>query len=210
LAVLHRAVPVPVPVIVVALLIVALAGWSLAGGGPFPIRMFTGPAPAPTRTEAPTSTPSPTLTIELLAPAYVTGTGISTQLAPTLAPPAVGLAPALAGAVLQVMTTTDDERATGAGTFQLDVTAGWGGLQFLAGDLRLEAGPGTWEGECTGAGWSGITPHYDGFAGAAVSCWLNGGGPYDGMTFYLNYRFAGWESPDEVVGTILPAEPPSP
>jgi hypothetical protein len=33
---------------------------------------------------------------------------------------------------------------------------------------------------------------------------------YAGLTFYLNHRFAGGSDPDQLLGTIIPGEPPSP
>lgn len=208
-AVVSRSVPVPVPLLVVPLLLVAFLGWSLTGGGPFPIRIWLGPVATPTT--GPTPSPTPTPTVLPLAPAHVTGTATSTQLSPKATPPAEGMLPPLTGAVLELVIEMDDPRVTGTGTLSARVDQGSGvALGFISGSLRLDTMAGAWEGPCSGASWSGLTPWYDGVAGANLSCWLAGSGAYTGLTFYLNYRFAGWEAPDELEGTVFPAEPPSP
>jgi hypothetical protein len=214
-AVLGRAVPVPVPLLVVSLVVVAFIGWSLTGGGPFPVRILVGNPPTPTATRTPgpipTPTGTPTPTIAPMAPAFVTGTATSTQLSPRATPPAEGNLPPWSGAVLGVVTKMDDPRASGTGTFYVKVDAGHGTtIGFLSGTFQLDATAGAWDGRCSGAAWDGITPFYDGWAGARLSCWLTGSGAYTGLTFYLDYRFAGPVQPDELLGTIVPVEPPSP
>jgi hypothetical protein len=210
--VLGRAVPVPIVLLAAPVLLLVFLGWSLSGGGPLPIRVWLAPVPTPGAmpTPSPTLLPSPAPTVEPLAPAFVSGTGTSTQVAPTASPPGQGNLPSVTGAVIEVATVTSDPRTAGTGTFRLDVDAGSGQmLGFVSGTLRLDAARGAWQGPCTGASWSGLTPFYDGVAGANVSCWLTGSGAYNGLTFYLDYRFAGWESPDELLGIIAPANPPS-
>lgn len=207
---LSRAVPVPVPLLAVAALVLAFAGWSLSGGGPFPVHIWLGPVATPTAspTPTPTPTPSPTPTVAPTAPALVTGTGSSTGRSPGAATPGEGGIAHWQGIVIDVVTTTDDPRVNGTGTFRLSSDAS-GQLGFTWGTFRLDAAGGSWEGTCTGAMWEGLTPFYDGLAGANQSCWLQGTGSHAGMTFYLSYRFAGVSGPDALLGTIAPAEPPS-
>ncbi|MEW6225701.1 MAG: hypothetical protein AB1627_13845 [Chloroflexota bacterium] len=214
-AVLGRAVPVPVALLVVPLVLVGLVGWSLAGGSPFPVHVWFGPAATPTApptpSPSPTPTPPPTPTIAPDAPAYVTGTGSSTQQSAgttTLGEDGISHT---TGAVIDVVTEMDDPRVTGTGTFRLSTDAR-GQLGFAWGTLRLDAGGGAWEGTCTGTTWDGPAELSDGVVGATQSCWLQGSGPHAGLTFYLRYRFARealWVA-DELLGTILPAEAPSP
>ena len=205
-SVLSRAVPVPVPLLVVAALMLAFAGWSVSGGGPFPVRIWLGPVATPTA--SPTPTPSPTPSVAPTAPALVTGTGSSTGRSPGTATPGEDGTAHWQGIVIDVVTTMDDPRVSGTGTFRLSSDAS-GQLGFVWGTFHLDAAGGSWEGTCTGAMWEGLTPFYDGVAGATQSCWLQGTGSYAGMTFYLSYRFAGVSGPDALLGTIAPAKPPS-
>jgi hypothetical protein len=206
-AVLHRSVPVPVPVLAVAVLLIAFAGWSVAGGGPFPVRLWVGPATptptvSPTPTPSPSPLPSPLPSIEPLAPAYVTGTASSTvRSTGSMTLDADGIAHT-EGMVIAVVTSLDDARVTGTGTYDLAMDAS-GSLGFTWGTLRLEAGGATWAGACSGS--TGEDPgEYD------LACWLGGSGPYDGLTFYVNHRLGGSSEPGVVLGVILPGEPPSP
>jgi hypothetical protein len=96
----------------------------------------------------------------------------------------------------------DDPRVSGTGTYQLSAGAS-GSLGFASGTLRLVTADGAWAGTCTGSVW-------DGPSAGALSCWLQGSGPYAGMTYYLNHRLRGGSAPDDLLGTILPGEPPSP
>jgi hypothetical protein len=96
----------------------------------------------------------------------------------------------------------DDPRVNGTGTYRLGVDAS-GALGFAQGTLRLEVPGGSWDGTCSGSTWDGI-------GSGTLSCWLEGSGPYAGMTFYLSHRFGGEAEPDTLLGTILAAEPPSP
>lgn len=205
-AVLGRAVPVPVPVLVVAALLVAFAGWSLTGGGPFPVRIWLGPVATPTAAPTPSPTPSPTPrptpTVAPDAPAYVTGTGIRTeQSAGTTTLDNKGISHTL-GVVIGVVTDLDDPRVSGTGTYRLSVDAS-GSLGFTQGTFRLDVPGGAWEGTCTGSTWNDL-------GAGDLSCWLVGSGRHAGLTFYLNHRFAGGSDPDQLLGTIIPGEPPSP
>lgn len=204
--VLGRAVQVPVPVLVVAALLVAFAGWSLAGGGPIPVRTWLGPAPTPTAAPTPSPTPSPTPrptpTVAPDAPAYVTGTGIRTvQSAGTTTLDKTGIAHTL-GVVIGVATDLDDPRVSGTGTYRLSVDTS-GALGFTQGTFRLDVSNGAWAGTCTGSTWNDL-------GAGDLTCWLVGSGRYAGLTFYLNHRFAGGSVPDQLLGTIVPGEPPSP
>lgn len=213
-AVLTRAVPVPVPLLALAALVLAFTGWSLAGGGPFPVRIWLGPVATPTApptsSPTPSPTPRPTPTIAPDAPAYVTGTGTSTeQSAGSTTVDDDGIAHT-SGVVIEVVTEMDDPRVTGTGTFRLSSDA-TGQLGFAWGTFRLDAAGGVWEGTCSGATWDGPVAYSQDVAGATQSCWLQGSGSHAGLTFYLRYRFARqalWV-PDELLGTILPAEAPS-
>jgi hypothetical protein len=209
-AVLGRAVPVPVSLIAVSAVLLAFAGWSISGGGPFPVRIWLGPvatpvatptaAPSPTPTPSPTPRPTPTIAPD--AAAYVTGTGTSTQQSAgttTLDEDAIAHTN---GVLIEVVTEMDDPRVTGTGTYRLRVEAS-GSLGFASGTLGLVTAGGGWEGTCTGSIW-------DGLRAGILSCWLEGSGPYAGMTVYLNHRFQGGPVPDDLLGTIFRGEPPSP
>ena len=204
--VLGRAVSVPVSVLVVGALLVALAGWSLTGGGPIPVRIWLGPVPtptaAPTPSPTPSPTPTPTPTVAPDAPAYVTGTGIRTmQSAGTTTLDKNGIAHTL-GVVIGFATNLDDPRVSGTGTYRLSVDAS-GSLGFTHGTFRLDVPGGAWEGTCTGSTWNDL-------GAGNLSGWLVGSGRYAGLTFYLNHRFIGGSDPDQLLGTIIPGEPPSP
>ena len=204
--VLGRAVPVPVSVLVVAALLVAFAGWSLTGGGPIPVRIWVGPVATPTAAPTPSPTPSPTPrptpTVAPDAPAYVTGTGVRTeQSAGTTTLDKKGITHTL-GVVIGFATDLDDPRVSGTGTYRLSVDAS-GSLGFTRGTFRLDVPGGAWEGTCTGSTWNDLSA-------GDLSCWLVGSGRYAGVTFYLNDRFAGGSDPDQLLGTIIPREPPSP
>jgi hypothetical protein len=198
-AVLGRAVPVPVPVLVVAAMLVAFAGWSITGGGPFPVRIWLGPAATPTA--APTPSPAPTPAVAPDAEAHVTGTGSSTQQsAGTTTVDQDGISHTR-GIVIEVVTAMDDPRATGTGTYHMNLD-GSGQLGFVSGSLRLETADGAWDGPCTGSTWAALSA-------GNLSCWLVGSGNHAGLTFYLNHVFAEAPEPDELLGTIVPAAPPS-
>jgi len=206
-AVLDRTVPVPVPVLAVAALLIAFAGWSVAGGGPFPVRLWVGPATptptvSPTPTPSPTPSPSPLPSIEPLAPAYVTGTASSTvRSTGSTTLDADGIVHT-EGMVIAVVTSLDDARVTGTGTYDLAMDAS-GSLGFTWGTLRLEAGGATWAGACSGSRWQDP-------GGYDMTCWLGGSGPYVGLTFYVSHRFGGSSELDAFLGVILPSTPPSP
>jgi len=213
-AILDRSVPVPVPILAGALLLVAFLGWSVSGGGPFPVHVWLGPAATPTEaptpspsptplpTPSPSPTPLPTPTVAPDAPAHVTGTGSSTvQSAGTTAPDDQGIAHTQ-GVVIAVVVTMGDPRATGTGTYNLDIDAS-GSLGFASGTLRLDTGDGSWSGRCTGSTRDALTA-------GDLSCWLEGGGTYLGLTYYLNHRFGGGPEPDAFQGVILANPPPSP
>ena len=201
-AVLGRAVQVPVALLVVPLVLVALVAWSLTGGGPFPVHVWFGPAATPTAAPTPTPSPSPTPTIAPDAPASVTGTGSSTQQsAGTTTVGEDGIAHTN-GVVIEVVAEMDDRRVTGTGTYELSVEAS-GSLGFATGTLVLVTADGAWEGTCTGSIWDGV-------GAGTLSCWLEGSGPYAGMSCYLNHGFQGGAVPDELLGTVLPSDPPSP
>jgi hypothetical protein len=192
-------VPVPVSLLVVAASLLAFGAWSLIGRGPVPVHITLGPVATPTAAPTPSPTPSPTPTIAPDTPAYVTGTASSTEQSH-----------GQSSVVIDVVTEMDDPRVTGTGTYQLVVNS-TGQRAFASGTFRLEAAGGAWEGTCTGARWDGFTPFYDGIGGANLSCWLRGSGAFTTMTLYLNHRFAeSYDARDELLGTIVPAEPPSP
>lgn len=206
LAVLGRSVPVPVPVLVIPLLLVALVGWSLTEGGPFPFHLWLGPAATPTAAPTPSPTPSPTPqptpTVAPDAPAYVTGTGSSTRpSAGTTTVDRDGISHT-SGVVIEVTTEMDDARVAGTGTYRLSIDSS-GPLGFATGTLRLVTAGGSWEGTCTGSTWDGLNA-------ANLTCWLVGSETHAGLTFYLNHRLVGAAEPDQLLGTIVPAEPPSP
>ena len=96
----------------------------------------------------------------------------------------------------------DDPRVSGTGTYRLSVDAS-GSLGFTQGTLQLDVPGGAWAGTCTGSSWNDL-------GAGDLSCWLVGSGRYAGLTFYLNHRFAGGSDPDQLLGTIIPGEPPSP
>ncbi len=197
---LGRTVPVPIAI----LLLLALLGfgtWTAAVGGFLRFNAWTAPAPAPTSTPTPTpgATPSPAALIPPAGSSSVVGTtalvvvssGETTQTADVSR---------TRGIVITSTEVTDDRRASGAGTFHLNIDAS-GDLGFEWGTARIENANGAWEGSCSGASWSDREA-------SDMTCWLAGSGGYEGFTYYWHGRNTG--TGGVINGLILPAPAPSP
>ncbi len=194
---LGRTVPVPIAVLLL-LALLALGTWSAAVGGLLQFRSWTAPAPAPTSTPPPRVTPSPGASISSVGSSYVVGTASLVVVNAGEATQSADVSQ-VRGIVITTAQVADDPRATGSGTFQLNVDA-MGGLGFEWGTVRIENANGAWEGSCSGASWSDS-------AVSDITCWLTGSGGYQGLTYYWHGRNAG--AAGSIDGTIVPAPGPS-
>jgi hypothetical protein len=210
LAWLGEAVPIPVPVLVVlGLLILALA-MTLGIGAPWAQRGAVQPqslaSPAlldpaqalPAARLAAVASPWPatdargdevvvgTVTVALTTPPAAEGTGTPTRMR---------------DGVATVTAATNDARANGSGTWQLNLDL-YSKAGPAWGPLRLETADGAWSGPCRGSAWSGGDA-------LAWSCWLTGTGGYDGFSYYLSATWSG-QGVGDVRGVIVPAPPPVP
>jgi hypothetical protein len=163
----------------------------------------TAPAP-PDPTASPVVTPTAAPSVGPMDPAYVTGNasgGTETSKGTTREDGALTV---VEGVVLgSISVTLSDARVTGSCTIHLNAVGSTAdGVGFQWGTMRIENAGGAWEGPWSGAYWGGLQSE-TGMAG-----WMIGSGAYEGLTVYLDIRgHAG--PPADLVGVILPAEPPT-
>lgn len=167
---------------------------------PAPAAVTVTPAP-PDPTAAPTAAPTPAASVGPMDPAYVTGTGsiVTTVSEPTQRQ--VGELTYWDDVVLDTAGALSDPRLSGNSTLHLSAVTDHAGVGFEWGTARIENAGGAWEGTLRGAVWNDLNA-------SDLSGWYVGSGDYEGLTYYEHIRSSGLGA--EVVGVILPAEPPTP
>jgi hypothetical protein len=105
------------------------------------------------------------------------------------------------GGVVLLRDEMNDPRVDGTVTFAFSIDA-YGAAASEWGTMKVENKTGSWDGPCTGGTWTEGD-------GIAWSCWLTGGGAYDGYTYYKQSSKELGDKFLEVVGVVYPGEPPN-